>query len=151
MMNIVILEDDERRRLAMQDCLRDRFHQYEAVFFDDAKEMLTYLRVNLRCALIISLDHDLVSKSQQNGKSLDAGTGREVADYLATRPPTCPIIIHSTNSAAGDGMEFLLREANWQTHRVHPFGDLGWISSLWFKTLRNAIVGSARPRQKNSP
>ena len=133
----------------MNDCVHDRFHQYETVFFDDARKMRAYLETQLRGALIISLDHDLVAKPQHNGESLDPGTGREVADFLAMRTPSCPIINHTTNSAAGDGMEFLLREAHWETHRVHPWGDLEWISSQWFRTLRNAIVASARPRQKS--
>jgi CheY-like chemotaxis protein len=150
MMKILVLEDDERRRAAMEESLRDRFHQYESVFFDDAHVMAAYLATDLRSALIISLDHDLVPKSQHNGKFLDVGTGREVADFLAKQPPSCPIIIHTTNSAAGDGMEFLLRDSHWETHRVHPWGDLEWIPSQWFRTLRNAIVGTARPRAEKT-
>lgn len=150
MMKILILEDNADRRSAMQSCLRGRFHQYESVFLADAGEMWTYLENNLAMALIISLDHDLELGPQHNGKPNDPGTGRDVADFLAQQQPTCPIIIATTNSAAGDGMEFLLREAHWETHRVHPWGDLEWISTQWFRTLRNAIVASARPRQKNT-
>ena len=108
--------------------------------------MLAFLATNLASVLIISLDHDLVPKPQRNGTSVDPGTGRGVADFLALQTPSCPIIIATTNSAAGDGMEFLLRDAHWETHRVHPWGDLEWISSQWSRTLRNAIVGSARAR-----
>ena len=75
-MKILILEDDERRRLAMQDSLRDRFHQYESVFFTDAGEMRAYLEANLRWPLVISLDHDLGLTSDHNGRSVDSGTGR---------------------------------------------------------------------------
>lgn len=150
MMKIVILEDNIDRREVMQNCLRDRFHQYETVFFDDAKEMRTYLESHLALVLIISLDHDLELKPRRNSKPVDTGTGREVADFLALQPPSCPIIIATTNSAAGDSMEFLLREAHWEIHRVHPWGDLEWISSQWFRTLRNAIVGSAKPRNTNN-
>jgi CheY-like chemotaxis protein len=146
-MKIVILEDNQDRRAAMLDCVRDRFHRYETVFFDDAKEMQVYLDANLASALIISLDHDLELKSRPDGGMVDPGTGREVADFLARQPPTCPIIIATTNSAAGDGMEFVLRDASWQIHRVHPWGDLAWIAGSWFRTLRNAIVGSAKRRR----
>src|SRR5438552_3222031 len=52
MLKILILEDDARRRAAMQDCLLDRFHQYESLFFDDAREMHAYLEQNLGAALI---------------------------------------------------------------------------------------------------
>ncbi len=148
MMKIIILEDNYDRQAEMRRCLQDRFHQYEIVFFDEAKEMVAYLESNLASALIISLDHDLELIPQKNGKLLDRGTGREVADSLVQREPACPVIIHTTNSAAGDGMEFLLREARWETHRVHPWGDLEWISSKWLRTLRNAVVASARPRKQ---
>lgn len=148
MMKILILEDNQDRRSAMQACLRDRFHQYETVFFENAKEMEAFLETNLSTALIISLDHDLELLAEHNGTILDPGTGRDVADFLATQPPSCPIIIHTTNSAAGDGMEFMLREAHWETHRVHPWGDLEWIQAQWLRTLRNAVVGSARPRKQ---
>jgi CheY-like chemotaxis protein len=149
MMKIIILEDDERRRTAMQDCLTDRFHQYEIDFFANANEMRTFLATNLATALVISLDHDLEPRPQHNGKPLDPGTGREVADFLAQQSPVCPVIIATTNSAAGDGMEFLLKEAHWQTHRVYPWGDLEWIPTQWLRTVRNAVVASAQPRDKN--
>src|ERR1700677_1098066 len=119
MMKIVILEDDERRQTVMADCLRDRFHQFEHVFFDDAASMVTYLGSNLCNTLLISLDHDLPLRETQHGKFVDSGTGREVAEVLAALPPTCPVVIHTSNSACGDAMELLLRDAHWETHRVH--------------------------------
>jgi len=149
MKKIVILEDNKPRRDVMRDCVRDRFHQFELVFFDDAAEMRTYLETNLRDTLIISLDHDLEMKPQENGELKDPGTGREVADFLAAQTPSCPIIIASTNTTAADSMDYLLRDAHWETHRVYPWGDLEWISTQWFKTLRNAIVSTAKPRDKN--
>jgi CheY-like chemotaxis protein len=148
-MKIVILEDNSDRRSEMERCLRDRFRHYESVFFDDAKLMRVFLETNLASTLVISLDHDLEPKSQHNGKPLDPGTGRQLADFLVQQPPACPIIIATTNSAAGDGMEFVLREAHWETHRVYPWGDLEWISSQWFRTVRNAIVATAKPREKS--
>lgn len=151
MMKILILEDNQDRQAAMQRCLQDRFHQYETVFFNDAHEMAGYLESNLGDALIISLDHDLELMDQRNGAVADPGTGRTVADYLATKTPVCPIVIATTNSSAGDGMEFLLRDANWEIHRVYPWGDLEWIPSHWFRTLRNAIVGTAREPSSSHP
>lgn len=146
MMKILILEDNADRRAEMQRCLRDRFHQYESVFFADAHEMTAYLESNLNDALVISLDHDLeLIDAKPNGQMHDCGTGRVVADYLAKKSPSCPIIVATTNSHAGDGMEFLLRDAGWEVHRVHPYGDTEWISTVWFKTLRKAIVASAKP------
>ena len=129
MMKIVILEDNAERQSAMRACLQDKFYQYESVFFDDAHEMQAYLSDHLASALIISLDHDLILKPGSNGQARDSGTGRDVAEFLSSRMPVCPIIIATTNSPAGDGMEFLLGDAHWQTHRVFPWDDLEWIDS----------------------
>ncbi|HZZ79199.1 MAG TPA: cyclic-phosphate processing receiver domain-containing protein [Gemmataceae bacterium] len=145
-MKIAILEDNEARQEEMQRCLRDRFHQHGIVVFAQSKEMVAYLKENLSDVLVISLDHDLELTTQQDGTLVDGGTGREVADYLAQCKPSCPIVIHTTNTPAGDSMEFLLRDAGWDIRRVHPWGDLEWISSKWIRTLRDAVVGSAQPR-----
>lgn len=146
MLKIIILEDNAERRLAMAACVRDRFHQYEAIFFDRPDNMLAFLESNLSSALAISLDHDMELLPEADGKLADSGTGRQIAEFLASQVPCCPVIIHTSNAAAGDAMEFLLREARWQTHRVHPWGDMDWISGPWFRALRDAIVASARPR-----
>src|SRR5262245_1418816 len=148
MLKILILEDNEDRRSAMRGCLQHRFHQYESVFFADANEMLAYLDAKLGDTLLISLDHDLEMLDSKNGKLEDPGTGRVVADYLASKSPSCPVIVATTNTHAGDGMEFLLRDADWNVHRVHPYGDMEWISTAWFKTVRKAIVASAKPRKE---
>src|SRR5688500_5598651 len=130
-MLIVILEDNQERQAAMKSCLSDRFSQHETVFFDNAEGMRSFLATNLKSTMLIGLDHDLELKLQLNGKPLDPGTGREVVDFLALQSPVCPIVIHTTNSAAGDGMEFLLRDSQWPVHRVHPHADLEWIPTIW--------------------
>lgn len=145
-MKIVILEDNPERRAAMESCLRDRFHQFESVFFDDAPRMLEFLENELPNAVLLSLDHDLEIRSTSNGKRADPGTGRDVVNFLVGRPPSCPVVVATTNSAAGDGMEFALRDAGWDVVRVFPWSDHDWISAEWLRTVRNAIVRNAQPR-----
>jgi hypothetical protein len=143
-MKIVVLEDDQRRVDAMRDRLADRFYQFEHVFFDSAAELKQYLEKHLSEVIALSLDHDLELKVDSAGMTHDAGTGREVADYLARQKPICPVIIHSTNEFGALGMEGVLQEAGWQTCRVTPFDDLQWVHDSWFPTIRRAIVrGSA--------
>jgi hypothetical protein len=144
-MKIAILEDNQARREAMESCLRDRLYTYDAVFFDSAKDLRRFLQTDLSSVILLSLDHDLELQQHSNGKPIDPGTGREIADFLVMHPPSFPVIIATTNSAAGDGMEFLLRDAKWDVHRVYPHGDLEWISTVWFRTVRNAVVGMAQP------
>jgi hypothetical protein len=153
-MKIVILEDNEDRRTEMSRCLADRFYQYETKFFDSAAEMTDYLAAHLDETLVISLDHDLDLKSGPDGRCVDPGTGRDVADYLARKAPGCPVLICTTNTPAAHGMERVLREAHWQTQRILPFDDLEWISKEWFRSMRRAIVGSAvnvAPQAGSSP
>jgi len=122
------------------------------VFFDSALDMRRFLENDLSDTIMISLDHDLELKAPRNGEAIDAGTGRDIVDFLAEQSPTCPIVIATTNSVAGDGMEFALKDAGCETHRVHPWGNLEWISTRRFRTLRDAIVNSARrnPATNNS-
>lgn len=142
-MKILILEDDARRRSAMRDCLTDRFPQFDVIFSTTANEMRRAIEAHLNEALLIALDHDLELIESEDGRFVDSGTGREIADLLAGRSPVCPVIIHSTNSSAAVGMQTVLEDTGWETHRVLPFGDLEWIPAVWFRAARDAIVGAA--------
>jgi CheY-like chemotaxis protein len=151
-MKIVILEDNADRQRAMRAWLTDRFYSYEHRFFDDSGEMIRYLGDHLADTIVISLDHDLELKPGPHGRCLDPGSGREVADYLATQAPVCPVILQTTNAPAAAGMELVLREAGWKTRRVVPFDDLRWIETDWYPAIRRAIVGptSRRPSPEAS-
>jgi hypothetical protein len=148
-LKIVILEDNPERCLAMRECLQARFDQFEVTFFDEAAAMIAYLQAHLTQTAIISLDHDLELKPGPEGKLIDPGTGREVADFLACQSPVCPVVIHTTNSAAATGMEMALQEARWQTQRVVPCGDLEWIPTQWLRTIRRAVDGPTIRRHRS--
>jgi hypothetical protein len=143
-MKIVILEDNADRQAAMRCCLADRFSTLAAHFFDDAGATIRFLAESLADTVVISLDHDLELKPGPADRLIDPGTGREVADFLATRTPVCPVIIATTNTHAGDGMEEVLRTAGWKTRRVVPFDDMHWIETAWFFAIRRALVGPVR-------
>jgi hypothetical protein len=149
-MKIAVLEDNAERREAMASCLRDRFHQFEVCFFPDAASMNRFLRASLSECILISLDHDLDLVPDKEGRTLDPGTGREVADFLATESAVCPIIIHSTNAVAVEGMRAALRDAGWRVMSVSPFNDLDWTPSDWFRAVRRAIVDTAAPIAKKA-
>lgn len=137
---IAILEDDSDRQAAMADCLEDRFPQYPIRFFATAAEMIWHLRRNLSDVIVIGLDHDLELVPIVGKSLLDPGSGRIVADYLASVAPVCPVVIHTTNAPAGDGMEAILQDAGWATSRVTPYGDLQWIPEVWLRAMRDAVV-----------
>jgi hypothetical protein len=140
-MKIAILEDNEERQALMRACLSDRFYQYDTHLFASAAETICFLDDHLADTLVIGLDHDLELQPGPDGRCVDPGTGREVADYLAGKAPVCPIIIRTTNGPAAVGMERVLHDAHWQTRRVIPFDDLQWIEREWFPAVRRAIVG----------
>jgi hypothetical protein len=138
---ILILEDNLDRRAAMQRCLQDRFYQFDTIFFQSATALQDYCAQHLDEAILIGLDHDHDLQPGPNGRWLDPGTGRDVVNFLASKRPVCPVVVHSSNGPAADGMELVLNDAHWQTYRVQPFDDLEWIPTTWFRTVRRAIVG----------
>lgn len=141
-MQIVILEDNAERRRLMREAVVDRFPQYDLKFFITAGEAIVHLRENYENLLVIILDHDLDLIPVDGHRLIDPGSGRDVADFLATQPVVCPIVIHSTNAPAVVGMQTVLHDAGWKTYRVIPVGEFKWIPRLWLQTVRNAIVES---------
>jgi CheY-like chemotaxis protein len=150
-LKIVILEDNAERQAVMRACIADRFYTFDAHIFDDASEMIRYLDTNLADTLVISLDNDLELKPGPDGRSIDPGEGRQVAEYLAKQKPVCPVIIHTTNSNAADAMTEMLGAAGWKIRRVVPFDDMNWITTAWFAAMRRAIVGPIKRKQSGSP
>lgn len=137
---LLILEDDDRRTEAMHQELLERLPQYHPVFCTDATRFISTLTKSAGHVLGISLDHDLEPKSD-DGR--DPGTGRDVADFLVDPPfplPRLPILIHSTNRIAADGMERVLTEAGYPLARVTPYGDLDWIAELWFPSFEQQLA-----------
>jgi hypothetical protein len=143
-LSIAVLEDNAGRRAAMEASLRDRFHQYEPRFFDSALGLLDFLREHLSEVIVVCLDHDLELQPGPDGTLIDPGTGRQIAEYLAEQKPACPVVIHSTNTAAADSMAMLLDETGWRTYRVVPYGDLEWIPREWLRTVRQAVLDTAQ-------
>jgi len=104
-MKIAILEDNADRQAVMRRCLADRFYTFDAHLFDDPAEMIRFLDEHLAQTLVICLDHDLEIKTGPDGRLVDPGTGRAVADYLAGKAPVCPVIIHTTKRRCRGGDE----------------------------------------------
>lgn len=145
-MKIAIFEDNAERRQEMSRCLNDRFRHFEIRFFEHPAAMIEFLDGHIQETILISLDHDLELIRHSDGRMIDPGTGREVADYLANKKAVCPVIIHSSNGTEAGGMERMLKEAGWETYRVLPMNDVDWIATEWFRVVRKAIVGTAKPK-----
>jgi hypothetical protein len=138
--NTVAILDDEPDRLdAMIPLLRDRYPTLRIVTFDNAPDMIRWLSDHLAECVLLCLDHDLGSSRMREGMSFDPGIGRDVVDILAMEPPTCPVVIHSTNKPASLGMELALQEAEWSCSRVTPYEDLLWVHEVWIGEVVEAI------------
>ena len=138
--SVAILEDDSLRIAAMRTCVAEVLPGIEAVFFENAAEMIAWLGERLGHVVLISLDHDLPLRPR-DGVVIDCGTGRQVADFLASMPPTCPVIVHSSNDLCAPGMFFALKDAGWPCRRVYPCGDLAWVAASWGKEIQRLLRG----------
>ena len=111
----------------------------QAQFFDNAPDMIEWLSSHLAEVAPICLDHDLGPNRQRTGQVFDPGTGRDVVDFLIQHPPTCPIIVHTSNSYSAPGMMFAFEYAGWSAIRVVPYDDIDWIAQSWAKAVRENL------------
>ncbi len=136
---IAVLDDEPDRIAAMAPLLQRLFADRHGEVFDNAPDMIAWLQDHLRECVLICLDHDLGPNRTRNGNVFDPGIGRDVADYMATCPPVCPMIIHTTNSMAAPGMEMVLSDAGWSCSRVVPYGYNDWIGESWIEEVQTVI------------
>jgi hypothetical protein len=127
---VAILEDNPGRVAEMRACLAEALPTTQGVFFESAYEMISWLGQHLGEVVLISLDHDLPLLNAE-GKLINCGDGRMVADFLASLQPACPVIVHSSNYHCAPGMIFALRDSGWQTSRIVPFEDHLWVRRAW--------------------
>lgn len=132
---ILILEDDSDRRTHFTTAVASLMG-ISLVVWPDAPSMIRDLPAWLDRARLISLDHDL---NRQNPESPDPLTGFEVAAFLATQVPCCPVILHTTNYLRVDSMDRELRDGGWQTCQIHPFRD-DWIERFWLPKVLKLIT-----------
>ena len=136
---VAILEDTEGRIAEMRARLAELLPAYEPVFFDNAAEMVAWLDERLPEVVLISLDHDLPLRQVRDGREVDPGTGREVADFLASLPPTCPVIVHSSNDYFAPGMVCALSDGRWPCWRVYPFDEHCWVRQVWSRQIEHLL------------
>lgn len=133
----------------MAGVLRQHLATSKCVFFDNAPDMVAWLCEHLSEVSAISLDHDLGPNRKREGCCFDPGTGRDVADYLATRQAQCPVIIATTNSMARPGMAMSLEDAGWRCQSVVPCDDLWWIEAAWIPAIIGAFGNLGNPTTNN--
>ena len=144
---IAILEDNEARTQAMRAAIADALPDATCVFFNSAHAIIEWFAVNLDSVSLISLDHDLDFLPGPE-KLIDPGDGRDVAQFLATQKPCCPVIVHTSNNEGAFSMMFTLQDAGWRAERVLPENDLEWVKSRWIETVARLITNEASATPK---
>lgn len=143
---IVILDDDAERVEMMRKEITKRFPDFTYVFFDNAPDMIAWLKDSLEKIVVISLDHDLGPNRERDGEVFDPGVGRDVVDFLESHKPVCPVLIHTTNQYGGDGMRYALEDSGWFVKRVIPMSDLSWIKDEWIEKMAE-LINSAQSKK----
>lgn len=147
---LVMLEDDARRTEAMVAALQ-RECDLPIVLYDTAPDLVEWLRTGLSGARLLLLDHDLGPSRLRNGERFEPGIGRDVADFLAERMPVCPVLIHSSNVPAAQGMQFCLERAGWTVTRIYPFDDLEWVERDWLPEVRRLLRSEESAGEDDPP
>ena len=137
---IAILDDEPDRLHAMTPILAERYPQFTVVTFDNAPDINAWFADNINSCVLICLDHDLGPTRKRDGADFDPGIGRDVSDYIATREPICPIIIHTTNTDARPGMILGLEDAGWVVSYVSPYADVLWVREVWADEVDGVLL-----------
>ena len=132
-MNTLLLLEDESERVTRFRTAANRLG-LSAKLWRSAHELLEVLETQLSSAVLISLDHDLLSEPGEP----DLGEGVMVAKALAEREPSCPVIIHTSNSTRGDWMEGDLQLGGWTYRRILPIGD-EWVEVDWYRAAKRLL------------
>lgn len=140
---ILVLEDNDDRRDAMQDWLDERLSMYELVITDDPDEFIRQANQRSPDILAVSLDHDLHERADQSTTL----TGMLVVDHLEKLRPTFPVLLHTSNTRDGERMRSRLVERGWDVDWVTPFDDTSWVATSWYHALKRAIRKTARQGQ----
>ena len=126
---IIVLEDDSRRSNEMRRVVAATPPSVDVRFFDSAHELRAWLSANIGCVRAASLDCDLDTTSARD--SADAGSGADIADYLATLPPQFPVLIHSSNAMRAPAMHMTLAFAGWTSVSLSPYTDAdSWLAEI---------------------
>ncbi len=125
---MLLILDDSLIRLASFELVVAAVDRWTLKTWVDAPSMIREIDQYLEQAVLISLDHDLYKQTNEDS---DPGTGRDVAEYLSDKKPTCSVIVHSTNTDAAWGMYNTLQAVKWNVELVHHLDQENWIRDLW--------------------
>ena len=137
---VAILERESDVLKIMIPLLRKHFPHLAVVSFCSATPLIDWLTGYLDSCALISLNDDLGPPRKRGREMIDPGCGREVVEFLLTREPACPVILHAAASEAAPRMENTLLDAGWSCLRVTPYEDRLWIKEAWIEAVQKSFA-----------
>jgi hypothetical protein len=135
---VLMLEDESERVTRFRAALESIDPSLQLIVWRTAWSMMRECERYFDSAVLISLDHDLY---QLEGETDDPGDGLDVAKFLASRSPVCPVIVHSSNAERAQWMIGEFELAGWQFERVAPLGD-DWLEAYW-RVVAAELIGNS--------
>jgi hypothetical protein len=132
---LLMLEDNAERVRRFTATLRRIDPNLPLRIWHNAWTMIREVQTHLSAARLISLDHDL---DPEEGDRDDPGTGWDLTKVLAALPPSCPVIVHTSNGERAEWMCGEFELGGWEYHRVPPLGD-DWIERDWRRVVRRIL------------
>lgn len=129
---LLMLEDDADRLARFRSVIAQLEPAVDWRHWRTATSMIAELPALLPHARLIALDHDL---EPLPGDTADPGTGYDVIQAITACPPTCPILIHTSNAIRATWMQGACELAGWEYHTIAPIGD-DWIEVDWLAVAR---------------
>ncbi|EMB17931.1 hypothetical protein [Rhodopirellula europaea] len=121
----------------MRRVIADSTLPFDVRFFDNAHELLRWFPGNIDSVVAVSLDCDLDTTTARD--SMDAGSGDDVANFLAPLTPHFPIVIHSSNAMRAPAMHMTLALAGWPNLSLSPYTDAdSWLAGVLQMVADNA-------------
>jgi len=133
---LLMLEDNTDRARRFTATLRRIDPTVPLRIWRNAWTMIREMPAHLSAARLISLDHDL---DPEEGDPDDPGTGWNLTKVLAALPPSCPVIVHTSNGERAAWMCGEFELGGWECHRLPPLGD-DWIERDWRRLVRRLLL-----------
>ncbi|MEO0476900.1 MAG: response regulator, partial [Planctomycetota bacterium] len=130
---VLILEDTPARIQRFEKALGSALPRVQFEIVNTADAIIELIQSKVSHTFAISLDHDLYVSGID-----DPGDGLQVATYLSSKPPSCPVIIHTSNSDKSRQMQGVLESENWNVRLAGAIGD-HWIESDWITEVTSAF------------
>lgn len=129
---ILILEDTPARIERFKRIMQSQLPLARLEIVNTASAMVALIKNQLSESFAVSLDHDLYVSGVD-----EPGDGLQIATHLSSLPPSCPVIIHTSNSVKSSEMQGVLESESWEVRLAGAIGE-NWIESDWITEVTAA-------------